>query len=478
MRRALALAALTLLGCGGGEKLPLAGTEGGSCLPKDWCAEGLTCLSTFCVRVVLPDAGGGFDGAAGAAGVAGTSGAAGMDAAAGAGGGAVAGSPADAGPEVLFTPAPHPDLPQVGTAGGPVLVAPKVLPIIYAAEPATTDILAALQELAHTPYWAATTSEYGVGPLTILPPILLPTPAPSVNTDASLQAQLVAATSGANPTWGVADPSVVYLYVIPPGANVNIQNASCCDDFGGYHSEVASGGVAVPYAVVCSCPGFLGNTVGPLDERTTAMSHELVEAATDPFPFTNPAFGVTDRADIVWTVINGGGETADMCAFNDDAFVVPKGSTYMVQRSWSNAAAKRMDNPCVPYPPGPLYFNSFPALEPILYTTDRFPTKGLKIPLGQSRTIDVTLSSNGPTKGPWSVKAHDYTSWFFGGQPKLKLVLDKGNGVNGDVVHLTVTPLAVDQSLQGEIFILYSQFGATVRDPDYQTNLTVGLVVQ
>ena len=58
----------------------------------------------------------------------------------------------------------------------------------------------------------------------------------------------------------------------------------------------------------------------------------------------------------------------------------------------------------------------------------------------------------------------------------MKLSLDKTSGQNGDTLHLTVTPSSADSNLLGEVFILYSQYG-TVRDPDYQTNLTVSLVV-
>jgi hypothetical protein len=475
------MSAMVFLGCGGPSG-PRAGSEGGNCFPNDTCSAGLTCLSTFCVRVVLPGMDGGVDGKAGGGGATGSGGASGSGGAAGTGvagtgAGGAAGVSVDAGvPEVNFTPAAHPDLPQVGTAGGPVLVTPKVRPIIYVDEVAATDIQAFLQELTHTSYWASVTAEYGVGALTVLPPIMILSSAPKVTTDSALQSQLVANTSGSNPLWGAADPNVVYMYIIPSGATVNIQTSTCCDDFGGYHSEVTSGAVAVPYSVVCSCPGFLGATVSPIDERTTAMSHELVEAATDPFPASNPGYGIEDHADIVWTVINGGGEVADMCAFNDDAYFIPSGSTYMVQRSWSNAAAKKMQNPCVPYAKTALYFNSFPALDMIAYTTDKFLTRGLRIPIGQSRTVDVNLFSNAPTKGPWTVTALDYDSWFYGLKPTLKLSLDKTSGQNGDTLHLTVTPSSADPNLQGEVFILYSQYG-TVRDPDYQTNLTVSLVV-
>ena len=41
------------------------------------------------------------------------------------------------------------------------------------------------------------------------------------------------------------------------------------------------------------------------------MSHELVEAATDPFPASDPAFYGADQANLVWTLTTGG-EVADM----------------------------------------------------------------------------------------------------------------------------------------------------------------------
>ena len=37
------------------------------------------------------------------------------------------------------------------------------------------------------------------------------------------------------------------------------------------------------------------------------VSHELQEAATDPFPNSNPAYVQTDNNDLVWTFATGGG---------------------------------------------------------------------------------------------------------------------------------------------------------------------------
>ena len=99
-----------------------------------------------------------------------------------------------------------------------------------------------------------------------------------------------------------------------------------------------------------------------------AISHELVEAATDPFPDSNPAYGQTDDDDIVWTVVTGG-EIADMCEFNDDANIIPPGSTYMVQRTLVERRRRRLKNPCVPRGDHDPYFNSSPAARPMIRAT-------------------------------------------------------------------------------------------------------------
>jgi hypothetical protein len=101
-------------------------------------------------------------------------------------------------------------------------------------------------------------------------------------------------------------------------------------------------------------------------------------------------------------------------------------------------------------------------------------TRGVSIPLGSARTINVQLSSAAPT-GPWTVTAVDYDSWVLGAPQKLGLTLDKAEGRNGDVLRLTIGHKATDPDRGFEAFLLISHQG-TVRSPDYQTNLTMGLV--
>lgn len=372
----------------------------------------------------------------------------------------------------------QPVLPQVIDVGGTVLVSPKVQPILYASDTGAADILAFLQELTATSYWAQTTSEYGVGPLTVLPPVMLSDPAPTSVTDAMLESSLADGTSGANPAWGAADPSTIYLFVLPEGTIEADSEGACCTDYDGYHYQadvrLGSRVVTVPYALSCACPGFDGPQVTDLQERTVDMSHELVESATDPFPDRDPAYTQEDDADIVWTLVTDG-EVADMCEFNDDANVIPPGSTYMIQRSWSNAAAARLENPCVPVVTTTPYFNSFPRLGSISYDAGHLTTQGIKIPLGQSQTIDVALLGGTPVARSWDVAAYDYDDAVLDAPAGSTLRPPTFNGGNGDTFRLTITPTSADSHLKGEAFIMWSDYG-TPGDPDFESQVAMGLV--
>ncbi|MES1209683.1 MAG: hypothetical protein ABUS79_27430 [Pseudomonadota bacterium] len=384
---------------------------------------------------------------------------------------------ADAGADGSFRPAPHAPLPRVITLGGAVLTAPKVLPIVYAGDTGAAYVQSFLGELAQSAVWAQVTAEYGIGPLTVLPAVTMTTAAPRTIADGTLQSVLAANTTGVSPPWGAADPQTIYLFLLPQGTVEQDGDGSCCTDFDGYHAEARAGSTSLPYAVTCACPGFDGPSVTLTQERTIAVSHELYEAATDPLPFTNPAYEQEDADDAVWTLVTDG-EIADMCEFNDDANVVPVGSTYMVQRSWSNAAAARGDNPCVPSVSSTPYLNSFPALGPITDNTAAagLKTQGLNIPLGGKKTIALTLSSAAPTDKTWTVSAYDYdTAVAASAMPGLALSLDKSAGRNGDVIHLTVTPKHANAKLGGEAFMIVSDYG-NPGDPDFESQLTMGLV--
>jgi hypothetical protein len=356
---------------------------------------------------------------------------------------------------------PHAAQPQVVNLGGTVLTSPKVQLIVYTEDPMATDADSAVTELSQTSTWGVQTSEYGVGALTKLPTIQIGGALPATLDDDSgnispFEQTLVTNTTGASPIWGTADSSTIYAFLIPATTDLEAGGA-CCTDFFGYHYEVPiAGGTPISYAVICECTD---PPPTPLENVTTTISHELVESATDPFPSSSPAYTGTDNNDVIWSDATGG-EIADMCEFNADENYLPPGSTYMVQRSWSNAAAAAGTNPCVPGPAVP-YFDSMAVLTDTITLSNYgspTPTRAVQIPVGSSKTIDVQLFSSTPTSAPWTVTAYDLND-YLGNTANTTVSLDTSTGSNGDVIHLTIHVTSTDTDLGGEGFVLVSDLG-------------------
>jgi hypothetical protein len=346
-------------------------------------------------------------------------------------------------------PAPHPSTPRVVSAGGPVIKSPKLVEITFQGDPLQADIDNFMSDLGNaTVYWAGTTAEYGVGPLSAITGVTLSEAAPTTIADADLQLWL--AREIAAKTVPAPDENTIYVIYYPQGTVVTMGSGadlgSLCTDFQGYHDNLAtSAGTLVAYGVVGRCPSAAPN-VAEIDQVTAEASHEIIEAATDPYPTSNPAFIELDMEDQGWELV-AGPEIGDMCAANPDAFFVPPGMTNLVQRVWSNVAAAAGHDPCVPFGTSP-YFNSAPVMnDSVQVSGSQFPpftTRGVQIAIGSSKTIDVDLYSDGPTSGPWQVAAVDLSSAFFGSaQPALSFQFDKTEGQNGDTLHLTITALAM-----------------------------------
>jgi hypothetical protein len=225
--------------------------------------------------------------------------------------------------------------------------------------------------------------------------------------------------------------------------------------------------VSVAYAVVPECAQGGKST---LQTTTAAASHEIVESATDPLPFTSsPAYGGLDGAHLYFGVVVGGGEVADLCAQWPSSLFVPDGMPYMVQRTWSNVAARAGLDPCQPELPGEIFFNAVPDLADDVTVSSQgqsYPTKGARIPLGSSSTIDVHLYSDDDI-GPWTVQASNVPSY----SSNLGFAWDRTTGQNGDTLHLTITAQGVDQNFAGEPFLLTSSQGTA-------TNYWIGYVGQ
>jgi hypothetical protein len=395
-------------------------------------------------------------------------------------GAADAGTDADNGQPSTMYPAPHPAPPQVVSGGGKVLTSPKIVPVFFKGDDPTitASVVDFVNKVGPTQYWKANTYEYGVGPATDLPAVDLDEVAPATLDDSTIQTWLAGKLNGADPLWPAADANTIFLINYPTGTSITLPGgfgggtSQSCVDFGGYHSNItldaAHGNQNVAYAVIPRCADFGGMT--GIDAVTATASHELIEAATDPYPQSNtPGYAQPDQSHFYWLFGFGGGETADMCAQMPDAFTKFAELPYTVQRSWSNVAVKQGHDPCVPPLPGEVYFNAVPVLTDNITINigQSITMKGVKIPVGQTKTIDLDLYSDGDTGGPFTVDVKDLTA-LAGGQSNLELSLDRKSGVNGEKLHLTIKVLKANQ-FQAEVFYIISQKGP-------RKNLWLGLI--
>jgi hypothetical protein len=383
-------------------------------------------------------------------------------------------------------PAPHPPLPLLtNAAGGPVLKTPSVHFVFYPGNAEAPTLQAFAQKMGSSSYWAAVTNEYGVGALSYAGTTVLTgeTP-PAAIASADVQAWIgQKIQSGA---LGAPDPQSVYTIVFPSTTKITQPNPvttlfgplQSCVDFNGFHDNVAlalaDGGPPTnfAYAVIATCSASV-------EDRTAVLSHEWVEASTDPQVSATGAFTLSggpqaayysvDPSHIVWDVLSSGGEAADLCQPEGAAAIVtPPDVGHAVQRTWSNQLAAASHDPCAPDVAGEPFFDSAPVLgEMVTFTsalTGKVTSQGVTIPVGQSRTIEVDLFSDSAPSGPWTVAAEDLLGTAYGsyGLPKtLSFQWDRLQGTNGEKLHLTITVTGAMPLLGGaHAFVIRSTLGS------------------
>ena len=375
--------------------------------------------------------------------------------------------PPDAGPTtgtpdagaVADYPAAHTPAPQVANAGGPVLKAPRFVPIFWANDDRQTEtsIVDFLNRVGSTEYWKATTSEYGIGMATSTAPVYL-TDTIRGQVDGNGIANWLAGkiSTGVVPA---SDANTIYVLHYPAGVTIYQGNSVSCQDYGAYHSDYTTRtGASVAYAVIPRCGSF-ANMAG-VDAITAPESHELIEAATDPYPNSNPSYAQPDDLDFFWQIALGGGETGDLCAQEHNAFTKFAELAYGVQRTWSNQAAAAGRDPCVPELPGEVYFNAAPEMPGTVSVNlgggQVVKMRGISVPVGQSKTINVDLFSAGPV-GPWQVSAQAGAT-ATGQSGAITVRLGGTSGRNGDKLQLTITRRAASQ-YGFDVFTLTSTLG-------------------
>ena len=368
-----------------------------------------------------------------------------------------AGTKKDAGPtSTSKTEVPEPD---VTYNGGNILDAPKIVTVTFDGD-AMRDTMEAFDDvITTTAWWDAVSPEYCdsrgkcIGHGTSGGHVHVSTPPAGSYDDtagngtSSLKTYIDAQIqSGLFPA---PDENTLYVIFFPSTTSISLDGDTSCQTFGGYHNAMSStppeagGPVQFTYAILPRCSGSQS-------DLTLSTSHEIIEAATDPFITTNAmGYYAYGSATDAWDYTGGGGEVGDRCfdltGQADDTY---DESSYVVQRSWSNAAAKASHDPCVPAPSPKTtpYFNMAPKGSDML-----------TMAVGDSQVIELTAFSDAPM-GTFAIDAIEISD-YVGLTNVLGLTLDETGVQNGQKAHLTVE-LQSSPSQGYAIFIVTSTSGA------------------
>lgn len=367
-------------------------------------------------------------------------------------------------------PGAHAPIPLVDFNGGKIMTSPNIVTITFDGDPMRDRLESFGDLITATPWWDAVSAGYCdkggtpcIGRGTGGGHVHLPASGTTSFTDSSqgkpstiqqfIKDQVAAGTFPA--------PTVNTLYAIyfPDTVTIDLDGSGSCSSFGAYHNTLsltspvdADGGVSdagggaqviTPYAIMPRC--------SPNETETTiSASHEFIEAATDPdIGINDIAFYMNDQ---LWAF--AGGEVGDVCVdFTGSGADQYLESGFIVQRSWSNKAAKASHDPCVPATPGEAYYNVAPKAgsEQITLTA-----------VGQTKTIELDAFSDGPMDD-WTVSAIDFAS-FQGGASSLGFKFDKTTAHNGSKINLTITLKSKPRAGYAQYAIVSKAAGKQTRD--------------
>jgi hypothetical protein len=287
-----------------------------------------------------------------------------------------------------------PRLPEVSDIGGPKMAHPQLVPIFFSDDPDVAALTSYSQWIVTSGWLHAVGAEYGVGAGTVLGVVHKAARAPDTISDTEIVTSLFQGLADGTLPQPAAGGlgEVIYVVNYPSHTVVTAGSATSCVDFGGYHASARRNGVELAYAVIATCPTFR-NDLDVVQIREIVTSHEVIEAATDPFPSNHPGFQLRDPTG-AWLAL--GGEVGDLCTRGDPTDVWHEAS-FVAQRSWSNTAAAAETDPCVPVPTTAPYFNVVTA-----------ETTLPRIPPGGHKVIELTGWATGATPD-WQIFAQSGT---------------------------------------------------------------------
>ena len=292
--------------------------------------------------------------------------------------------------------AQHYPLPIFKNFGGPVIADMKITTVTFVGD-ADRDAKRTFDDsIVKSAWWTAVTRGYGIHAGTSGGYVELPDTVSNKTLDNDTQLVPFIQSLVASSTLPKPDTNTLYAFYFPHSTTLSLLGWTSCQQFGAYHDYAAfnvnGANVYGAFAIMPDCGyGYAGVT-----------SHELIEAATDPYPFTTktpPTPFTWYLYNDAWAGVAGGGEVADVCASQKAA----KEGNDFVARSWVNAAAAASEDPCQPAVPGKIYFAASVETEIVTglhdtngggpdYDSDGF----IVMTRGQTRNVNVIAFSEKP----------------------------------------------------------------------------------
>jgi len=336
----------------------------------------------------------------------------------------------------------HP--PIVVSSGGPALKNPALVAITFDGDAYRDPLEDFVASVGCTSYWRAIGADYGIGDA-YAGGVAHFASAPASVTGPDVANFIRAEVAKKTIPYPAPDETIFVIFYPATTDVVLPSGAHSCTGFHAFHYETTLiDGHLAPYALVPRCSD-------DFTKLTAGASHEIVEAATDPFPGSKPAYLAPEPNGLAWGLAFGG-EVADMCELNDDAAFVPSDYPFTVQRSWSSAAPFHGHDPCVPSVI--TYFAAAPVLtDTIAY--GQATTTGVALALNASTSIDLKLVADGAWTTPIGVAVED-AEHDFGAQPALTFSLSAAQGNAGDTLTLGITRTGTNASLGVEPFLIHA----------------------
>jgi hypothetical protein len=326
-----------------------------------------------------------------------------------------------------FAVAPHEPFPAVTDHGGPVLAAPTLITVTFSGYAYDAEADAFDQWIATSDWLAQTGADYGVGKGSWLKHVTLADAAPATLDYADVGPLLEPRFADAT----LPDPATLtdalYLVHFPPSSMLTFFGQPSCTpmgDLGGFHGEAVHGATRYAFAALPQC-GTDATELAGLEESS---AHEMIEAATDPYPFSAPAWGLLDLTSPWPNACNG--EVGDLCQLL--APIVVDG--HHVPRIWSNSGAEAGD-PCVPAA-APPYFNASAS-----------PSEVVKVAAGGSAQFEVKAWSTEPMPA-WSLQTVAYGD--FATTPSLGATTIANGGTTTLTLHV---PASAKSGQQGDVLL-------------------------